>query len=234
MMDNDLTGGQLTLTRPYADKQGAIKLADLLFGLRISDLSHAKEFVSYDDRNFYLKGVLLSQENKQGNSSEDEFVLKILNHVDSQNISYVNAQNALLLHLKEHGFVCPVPMKSLSGELTMACQLSSYGLSGSKENAKIQEIPREINAVRLLSYVPGKLLKDVRCTNDLLFNLGRYIAKMNKALQVKYVFYTQCGSLYSFASMKLKLQHSSRHKVVFFHTPGDYLAIISRARMGSE
>ena len=195
-MDNDLTGGQLTLTRPYVDKQGAINLADLLFGLRISDLSHAKEFVSYDDRNFYLKGVLLSQENKkQGNSSEDEFVLKILNHVDSQNISYVNAQNALLLYLKEHGFVCPVPMRSLSDKLTMECELSSYGLSVSEENAKIQKLPRRINAVRLLSYVPGKLLKDVRCTNDLIFNLGRYIAKMNKALQVKYVFYTQCSSL---------------------------------------
>ena len=191
-------GGHLTLTRPYVDKQGAVSLAHSLFGLRISDLSKVKEFISYDDRNFYLKGVLPSQEGKEGNSSEDEFVLKILNHVDSQNISYINAQNVLLLYLKEHGFVCPVPMKSLSGELTMECQLSSYGLSGSEENAKEQGLPPRINAVRLLSYVPGKLLKDVRCTKDLLFNLGRYTAKTNKVLKVRSVSYTQCDWFYSY------------------------------------
>ena len=49
-------------------------------------------------------------------------------------------------------------------------------------------MPRRINAVRLRSYVPGKLLKDVRCTNDLLFSLGHYIAKMNKALKVQTFF----------------------------------------------
>ena len=187
-MDEESCAGHLTLTRPYVDNQGAVKLADLLFGLRISDLSKVKEFVSYEDRNFYFKGVLPNQKSKQGNYTEDEFVLKILNHVDSQNISYVNAQNALLLYLKEHGFVCPVPMRSLSDKLTTECELSSYGLSVSEENAKIQKLPRRINAVRLLSYVSGKLLKDVRCTNDLLFNLGRYIAKMNKVLKVQNFF----------------------------------------------
>ena len=191
-MDEESSEGHLTLTRPYVDNHGAVKLADLLFGLRISDLSKVKEFVSYEDRNFYFKGVLPNQKNKQGNSTEDEFVLKILNHVDSENISYVNAQNALLLYLKEHGFVCPIPMRSLSDKLTMECELSSYGLSVSEENANIQKLPRRISAVRLLSYVPGKLLKDVRCTNDLLFNLGRYIAKMNKVLKVQNFFWLGC------------------------------------------
>ena len=199
-MDEERCEGHLTLTRPYVDNQGAAKLADLLFGLRISDLSKVKEFVSYEDRNFYFKGVLPNTKSKQGNSTEDEFVLKILNHVDSQNISYVNAQNALLLYLKEQGFVCPVPMRSLSDELTMECELSSYGLSVSDENAKIQKMPRRINAVRLLSYVPGKLLKDVRCTNDLLFSLGHYIAKMNKALKVQtfigFVFFFKESNFY--------------------------------------
>ena len=207
-------GGHLTLTRPYVDKQGAVRLAHSLFGLRISDLSKVKEFISYDDRNFYLKGVLPSRENKEWNSSEDEFVLKILNHVDSQNISYVNAQNALLLYLKEHGFVCPVPMKSSSGELTVECQLSPYGLGGCEENTKEQGLPPRINAVRLLSYVPGKLLKDVRCTKDVLFNLGRYTAKINMVLRVRCISYTQCDCFYSYHRSNQNINIPRAHRAL--------------------
>jgi len=60
-----------------------------------------KELVSYDDRNFYMKGTLPHHENGLQTSEICEFVLKILNHVDSENISFVNAQNEVMLHLKE-------------------------------------------------------------------------------------------------------------------------------------
>ena len=179
----------MSLIRPCVDKESAVKLARLLFGLRISEPSKVREFVSYDDRNFYLKGVLPNHpkkpDDREPNSNEGEYMLKILNHVDSENISYVNAQNEILLHLKARGFICPVPATSLTGDYTMECELkSSAESSGGKDNMKQQELPVRVYAVRLLSYVPGRLLKDVRCTDDLLFNLGRYIAQMNKALQV--------------------------------------------------
>ena len=179
--------GHLTLIRPCVDKERAVKLASSLYGLNVHEPSRVKEFVSYDDRNFYMKGALPSFSN-QGNAGlttrEGEYVLKILNHVDSENISVVNAQNEVMLHLKEHGFACPIPVRSLSGEYTIQCELETSETKRRKEDFIEQEPPSRVYAVRLLTFVPGILLKHVCCSRDLLFSLGCYIAKMNKALQV--------------------------------------------------
>lgn len=194
-MDGKPVGkGPLTLMRPSVDKMKAIRLTNLLFGLHVTDSSQVKEFVSYDDRNFYLKGALPGNVKERGNHhdqrqmNEGEFVLKILNHVDSKNIPYVNAQNEIMLHLKACGFVCPVPVRSLNGEFTVECEVESSNFEyeeDQKQTLNQQGHPvHRICAVRLLSFVPGKLLKDVSCTPDLLFNLGCYVAKINKALQV--------------------------------------------------
>jgi len=168
--------GNLALIRPVVDIQKAVGLARSLYGLRISGPTLVKEFVSYDDRNFYMKGKLPDHENGP-QTSECEFVLKILNHVDSENISFVNAQSEVMLYLEKQGFTCQVPLRTLNGELAAICCLTSDAASEVNHKARV-------NAVRLLSFVPGKLLKDVPCTPELLFNLGCYVAKMNKALQV--------------------------------------------------
>ena len=171
-----VNAGNLALVRPVVDIQKAIGLAWSLYGLSISDPSSVKEFVSYDDRNFYLKGTLPDHENGL-QTGESEFVLKILNHVDSENISFVNVQNEVMLYLKKQGFMCQVPLKALNGEFAPICCLTSDAASEGSHKARV-------NAVRLLSFVPGKLFKDVPCTPELLFNLGCYVAKMNKTLQV--------------------------------------------------
>ena len=174
--------GLLALVRPSVDKKEAVRLAGILYGLCVSDLSQVKEFVGYDDRNFYIKGTLPNHPNSS--VEEDEFVLKILNHVDSENISFVNAQNEVMLYLKEHGFICPVPIMALNGEYAIQYKTSYSEISGAKDKPKGEQMPVRAYAVRLLRFVPGLLLKDVRCTSYLLFSLGCYIAKMNKALQV--------------------------------------------------
>lgn len=168
--------GNLALIRPVVDIQKAIGLACSLYGLSISDPSSVKEFVSYDDRNFYLKGTLQNHENGL-QTGESEFILKILNHVDSENISFVNAQNEVMLFLKKQGFTCQVPLKALNGEFAAICCLTSDNASEGNHKARV-------NAVRLLSFVPGKLFKYVPCTPELLFNLGCYVAKMNRTLEV--------------------------------------------------
>lgn len=171
--------GLLALVRPCVDKKEAVRLSGILYGLFVSQV---KEFVSYDDRNFYMKGTLPNQSN--ASDEEDEFVLKILNHVDSENIPFVNAQNEVMLHLKEHGFMCPVPIMALNGDYAIQYKTSYSETSGAKGKAKGEHTTVRTYAVRLLSFVPGMLLKDVPCTSYLLFSLGCYIAKMNKALQV--------------------------------------------------
>lgn len=191
--------GKLALIRPTVDTQRAIQLARTLYGLKISDPVFVKEFVSYDDRNFYMKGTLPDHDGEGLQNSEDEFVLKILNHVDSENISSVNVQNEVLIYLKEQGFTCPVPARALNGEYTnYTCCLKSSD-AGHVENDKV-------NAVRLLSYVPGKVLKDVPCTPQLLFSLGRYVGEMNNVLQVRTIIVAQNLARFPHSSINLSLE----------------------------
>ena len=181
-----LTGELFDLRRPIIDKEEATELASLLFGLRVSDQLQVREFDSYDDRNYYMKGTLTyrpANENIDGallQENEDEFVLKILNNLDSENLLYVNAQNEMMLYLNARGFNCPVPMQSLKGPHTLL-----YKSKSSEEKMRNKEISYREHAVRLLSFVPGKLIKCVSCTTDLLFDLGRYVSKIHTALQVR-------------------------------------------------
>ncbi|XP_015752410.1 PREDICTED: hydroxylysine kinase-like [Acropora digitifera] len=135
-----LTGGLIDLKRPIVDKDEATELASLLFGLRVSDQLQVREFDSYDDRNYYMKGTLThrpANENTDGallQANEDEFVLKILNNLDSENLPYVNAQNEMMLYLNARGFNCPVPMQSLKGPYTLLYKSkSSEEKMGNKE-----------------------------------------------------------------------------------------------------
>ncbi|XP_067051862.1 hydroxylysine kinase-like [Acropora muricata] len=179
-----LTGELIDLKRPIVDKDEATELASLLFGLRVSDQLQVREFDSYDDRNYYMKGTLThrpANENTDGallQENEDEFVLKILNNLDSQNLPYVNAQNEMMLYLNARGFNCPVPMQSLKGPYTLL-----YKSKSSEEKMGNKEVSYGEHAVRLLSFVPGRLIKDVSCTTDLLFDLGTYVSKIHIALQ---------------------------------------------------
>ena len=181
-----LTGGLIDLKRPIVDKDEATELASLLFGLRVSDQLQVREFDSYDDRNYYMKGTLThrpANENTDGallQENEDEFVLKILNNLDSENLPYVNAQNEMMLYLSARGFNCPVPMQSLKGPYTLL-----YKSKSSEEKMGNKEVSYQEHAVRLLSFVPGRLIKDVSCTTDLLFDLGTYVSKIHIALQVR-------------------------------------------------
>ncbi|PFX33702.1 hydroxylysine kinase-like [Stylophora pistillata] len=173
--------GQLTLIRPAVEKDEAIHLACSLYGLKLSDPSLIKEFDSYDDRNFYLKGTLPPKDHahERFRQNEAEFVLKILNHVDSQDISSVQGQNEALLFLKENGFKSPAPIKALNGEYAVTCEIKCGNAEKGEENKQLERV----HVVRLLSFVPGKLIRDVPCTAEVFFSLGRYTAKMNKVLQ---------------------------------------------------
>ncbi|XP_068755630.1 hydroxylysine kinase-like [Montipora capricornis] len=186
--DKKPIAGPLNLVRPTINKKEAVKLASTLFGLRVSDPSEVKEFDSFDDRNFYMKGTFTNHSSEFSEETpqlakEDEFVLKILNHLDSEDLANVNAQNEIMIHLKAHGFDCPIPIQSVDSAYTVVCTLKSSGNHDEMEKMKNEGAPSRVHAVRLLRFVPGKLLKDVSCTFNLLFDLGRYVARMHEALQ---------------------------------------------------
>lgn len=61
--------------------------------------------------------------------------------------------------------------------------MNFFETAGDEGRGKERHTPPRVYAVRLLSFVPGMLLREVPCTSYLLFSLGCYIAKMNKSLQ---------------------------------------------------
>ena len=171
----------LLLKRPIVDTTQALALAQLFFGFYGTDI---KEFESYDDRNFYMKGSFERREQTgEENTSitdevyintEEEFVLKVLNYVDSADCNLVDAQNEFCLGLSKNGFQCPVPVQSLNGDYKVMWK-----------NSKSHESSEGVTeAVRLLRFVPGQLLKDIHCSPDLLYDLGKYMARFNQVAQV--------------------------------------------------
>ena len=72
-----------------------------------------KESISYEDRNYYFQGEIdpsFSTSKKPGN----EYVLKFINHVVSEDIELVKGLTELKKYLYKRGFNCPFPIPSVS------------------------------------------------------------------------------------------------------------------------
>jgi 4-aminobutyrate aminotransferase-like enzyme len=115
-----------------------------------------KSLVSDIGQNFQLIG-----------SQNKEYILKIANHNEST--SMLEAQNAVLEHLKANNFKFRIPeiIENLNGN-------------------KISEIPVRDGLpykVRLLSFLPGKFLSDITThTIPLLHGLGQLLGSLDKIL----------------------------------------------------
>ena len=171
---NTKSSETLLSQRPIVNETEVIALAQSFFGIHAS--SDVKEFDSYGDRNFYLKGKRNRSEfdSDEVSNTEEEFVLKILNYVDSADCNLVDAQNEFCLVLSKNGFQCPVPVQSLNGDYKVMWK-----------NSRSHESSEGVTeAVRLLRFVPGQLLKDIQCSPDLLYDLGKYMARFNQVAQV--------------------------------------------------
>merc|ERR1711936_269858 len=103
MGDESTTPDDL-VNRPQVDCEGAIKLAEKLWGFKI-DIRSVKEFVGYDDKNFFLKAEPPQKDVKTSeNYHPDGYVLKVTNPLDSRRPELLAAQNAAMSHLAAKGF----------------------------------------------------------------------------------------------------------------------------------
>ena len=193
-------GSALILKRPLVDKTQAAELARQLFGFHVSSPKLVKELVSYDDRNFYLKGTFkLPEETRNSEdpatndaakpAKEEEFVLKVLNRIDSALNGLVDAQNEMMLFLNQNGVECSCPVKSLDGNYNVMWKNNIRGVAGV-----------HTESVRLLKFVPGKLLRVVPCSPNLLGDLGRFVANFSKVLKVSQNVCVQMVFIYCLGS----------------------------------
>mmetsp|Transcript_10518 Transcript_10518/g.17159 ORF Transcript_10518/g.17159 Transcript_10518/m.17159 type:complete len:341 (+) Transcript_10518:1395-2417(+) len=113
-----------------------------------------KTLDSYDDLNYLVRGKV------GGDGEEAQYVLKIHNHVDSKdNLDAINAQ-ALILS-KVSSVIAPRQVG---------------------ENKRVT-LDKGDHIVRLLTFIPGTLLKDiVDPQKDVLFNVGKALALFDQDL----------------------------------------------------
>lgn len=127
-------------------------LVEGLYGLRCGDVVQLN---GYDDKNYRVvcSGV--------------EYVLKIMNKVESKKVGFVEAQNEMMVFLSGRGFNCPVPLKNKNG--------GYYSL---------ETLESGVHVVRLLTYLPGRIFWEVDKTDENFYELGRYVAELDSALKV--------------------------------------------------
>lgn len=125
----------MALTRPEATLDTARALLAQHYNLQCTEIS---ELPSYDDRNFYVV--------VPNNASSSRYVLKIHNAEDSENLPLLECFNAAMRVINSHNIACNLPVANLTGGETTFAELE--GTAG-----------KRLNAVRLLTYVDGMLLK---------------------------------------------------------------------------
>lgn len=172
--------------KPKFTVDTVLSLSESLFGVRVlkNDL---KVLDSYDDQNFYVKGVKVSETKLDSKDSKEtrKYLLKIHNGVEYDNIRFIEAQNAVLQHLSSNGFNVSVPQKTQSkfpndfyGIVNDKCVCLTNASDISNEN----ETQEQRYVVRLLSWVEGEILHNMEISADMLIDSGLYLAKLRECL----------------------------------------------------
>ena len=170
---------------PSLSPQGVVKLLKEYFPFKSVTERSVEELVSYDDRNYYFRGQFLANIPKTmsgHSSSENEFVLKLLNWRDSEIRSTVEMQTEVKKFLFSKGLHVPFPVPSLNGSEIVT--LSGSSLFSYSEVSCDSQAAQYYYHARVLTYLPGKLLSDVFVSPSVMFKLGEYIGSVSREMKV--------------------------------------------------
>jgi Ser/Thr protein kinase RdoA (MazF antagonist) len=151
----------------------AAEFAAQVFGLTGIDVSKVKEFVSYDDRNYFLPSV--SYLNAQTNVSETlDVIFKVHNGVESENEPLIRAHNYVLSQVFQSGVNVPEPLPIKTGADTIGW----IDLKLIRDPSNTRR-----HAVRLLRFIPGVIIdQSEEESPELLKHLGSFVGKMDRVL----------------------------------------------------
>ncbi|XP_060063935.1 hydroxylysine kinase-like [Ylistrum balloti] len=157
--------------RPNVDLDLVSTLVKRLYDL---DVTEGKELNSYDDRNYLITVSMETANEHIKNVCFHGYVLKVLNSLDSRDEDYVEAQNGMILHVADQGIPTPRLVKNVNGKLMSLERFTSDNKSNKDQVLWC--------AVRLLEYLPGRILLGVPYTASLLSQIGRITGRLDKAL----------------------------------------------------
>ncbi|XP_018333576.1 hydroxylysine kinase [Agrilus planipennis] len=149
--------------KPEVTKDASKTMIKDLYSLNCDSI---KELNGYDDKNYIVSVTSVTDNAYIEKISESGYVLKILNSLDSKNPCFIEAQTSLLIFLNENNVHCPKPVKNKYGQYFYTKKLQSG-----------------YHIIRLLEFIPGKLLHEIPVSNNLSFEIGIFVGKLDKILQ---------------------------------------------------
>ncbi|NXG35605.1 HYKK kinase, partial [Dromaius novaehollandiae] len=157
--------GCQAFTKPAFGEKEATELVDRVFGLKVSWI---RPLPSYDDQNFHVR--VSGSAGAPGGT--DEYVLKITNSEDSQEPDLIETQTQAMMFLSAEGFPSATPRLTKDGNVM---SLVSGTGSGNKKFM-----------VRLLTYLPGTPVAKIATNAQILYEVGKLAASLDKALSEKF------------------------------------------------
>ena len=157
-----------------------------------------KELESYDDRNYYFRGDLPADmvpcyPSKQTVhiTSNNEYVLKILNHRDSAERGTIEYLTEMKKYLYSNGYNVPFPIPSKVNSGSEIVTLMESDIQRCIQDGKplLNESAYDTKQyhVRVLTFIPGVLLHDIPQSPQypqLMFNVGEYMGNLHNKLKV--------------------------------------------------
>ncbi|KAB1257407.1 Hydroxylysine kinase [Camelus dromedarius] len=151
------------LTKPAFSEVQASAIVDSVFGLKVSKI---QPLPSYDDQNFH---VCISR-TKDTTDGPNECVLKINNTESSKTPDLIEVQSHIMMFLRAAGFPTASVYRTKGDHITSLTSIDS----GSEIKSYL---------VRLLTYLPGRPIAEIPISSQLLYEIGRLAAKLDKTLE---------------------------------------------------
>ncbi|XP_068212323.1 hydroxylysine kinase [Palaemon carinicauda] len=166
------------IIRPIVNADDVPDLVSRLYGLTVTSV---KELNSYDDKNFHVQVTGPSKNPHITEVCPHGYTFKILNSMDTKNEKLVDAQNQMMLFLHSKGFNVPKPEKNVFGSYMKAEKLTPPPDDFLTNN--VTEAPSQEYMIRLLTFLPGKILHQVEYTPELFYECGVFAGKLDKELK---------------------------------------------------
>ncbi|XP_029414686.1 hydroxylysine kinase isoform X5 [Nannospalax galili] len=151
------------LAKPTFTEVQASALVESVFGFKVSKI---QPLPSYDDQNFHVHISRL----KDTTDDPSEYVLKISNTESSKTPDLIEMQNHIIMFLRAAGFPTAFVCRTKGDNTTSLVSIDS----GSEIKSYL---------VRMLTYLPGRPIAEIPINHQLLYEIGRLAAKLDKTLE---------------------------------------------------
>ena len=183
---------------PSLSNASVVKLVRHLYNFLHVDVDSVKSLPSYDDRNYYFRGVetavpksSISQDGndemqRTGIPQANEYVLKTFNSLHTS-VNTARGISAVWTYMQSKGFNYTEQLLTIQG--SSIASLTIKELSTFDDEPVLKSENGDLScAVRVMRYIPGELFDKVDkkyLTPRLMHDVGALIGKVDAVLQVR-------------------------------------------------